>query len=516
MNNETLRAVAQSIVFIPEHYKLVMEDSIPSGAEKRRCFIWENPHNDDERIEIMLDIRTGELHSLDIDETEEAVCADNVSFRLSLDEAKAAAERFLIRHSLIRAGLSLTQIEEGRKHAYFIYRQQVGGIPLPYSGCELRVNEKLAVTRYRSGKDDSDVPVPEWPGEIQHAGLVISEALERTSMKLMLAELSPALHEISESGDGLERLRLVYSPEPELHMIDAVTGNNLFGLEHYRMPASHPIASSAKLHEGAMLPDPSSDAMDIVRFYEERLGISNEHYIREQHGQDRQEIKFFYYDKNLSGEVPLERDERSMDGYMERKWGDKLRRLDAAYMLQLERETFRIIGFMRKGIPAADGEKRAAILTREQCWDKAQQFLSIVFPAYSDFLQLEEREQGSEPDEREFFHLPLFAGGIPVDHERATVSVCKSSGQILLYMGISFELIDQLIGREYSPAIPSAEAKSLYAAHMAAKLRWFQATEDGPPSYRLIYDVKAGEGRRLIYVDACTGELIWERALRKR
>lgn len=61
INKDKLRVIAKTIVSIPEHYVLEMEDSIPKGNEQERCFIWEDSENRDNKIEIALDLTSGQL-----------------------------------------------------------------------------------------------------------------------------------------------------------------------------------------------------------------------------------------------------------------------------------------------------------------------------------------------------------------------------------------------------------------------------------------------------------------------
>lgn len=510
---ERLRTFAESIMNIPEHYRLEMEDSIPHGAEKYRWFIWENPSNDEESIEIMLDLNTGELHSLRMERAEQEATHTAVNVKPSIDEMKAAAERFLAKHAKESDAYRCVNVEEGGRNTYFTYRMEIGGIPLPDTGCDITVNVALEVTRYQSDSEYSDISMPQWPSSIVDAEYVKEDALRHAKMELSIALLSPELYEI-ESSEA--QYRLVYVPTPELHMIDAQTGSNLFDPEHYTMPLCYPIEPKvSNIHKGLSLPDGAKDAYSLLSFCEKLLNIDAGQYSREE-AIDDEEAKVFYYLKTDGEAKESKQQSLSADSYMDRKWGDKLRRLEAEIILNLELSTGRLTSMMRKRKEASDETSANYMLSREQCWEKAQQFLSSVFPEYADYLQLEVKEAENEPDEREFFYLPLYVDGIPVHHERITLSVCKLSGHILMYMGSSYALIECLRKGQYHPVIDADQAFKLYKNHVTANLRWFLDELDKLPKYRLIYDVEARNAQRLRFIDARTGELIRDRAMKRK
>jgi hypothetical protein len=128
---EKLQTKAKAIVVIPEHYRLEMEDNTPKGDEKERSFIWEDPENDDCKIEVTLDLETGHLMRLDID----MEAKDMVGHDSSAEEARLIADAFLLKHLPNHAAFTWVNIEEIRNVRFITYREEVGGLPLPDAGC---------------------------------------------------------------------------------------------------------------------------------------------------------------------------------------------------------------------------------------------------------------------------------------------------------------------------------------------------------------------------------------------
>ncbi|RXT00081.1 hypothetical protein EIZ39_26015 [Ammoniphilus sp. CFH 90114] len=116
-------------------------------------------------------------------------------------------------------------------------------------------------------------------------------------------------------------------------------------------------------------------------------------------------------------------------------------------MVHQEKKTGRLVGFHRMGSAKAG----LASLRREQCWRKAEQFLRIVFPDYVNYLQIEIDKERSdeEPRDREFFYLPVYIDGVPVNHERVTISISTSTGEICTYRSVSYEMIQELSRRSF-------------------------------------------------------------------
>ncbi|GAB6931022.1 hypothetical protein JCM10914A_50050 [Paenibacillus sp. JCM 10914] len=191
-------------------------------------------------------------------------------------------------------------------------------------------------------------------------------------------------------------------------------------------------------------------------------------------------------------------------------------------MIQIDKLTGRVESYHNN---RTDQEGKVTY-TREQCWNRAEVFLQRVFPEYAEYLQLEvertvmdaheEELEETELNDREWFFLPLFIDQYRVKLERASIIVCKITGEVLLYRGVSMELIRELKACRFEVVISSEEALSRYVDQLEVDLKWFY--DDRTRSYRLIFDpiltpketkVAHETQRTLEYIDAKSGELIW-------
>ena len=120
-----------------------MEDN--TRDEQERSFIWEEPGKDDCQIEITLDIETGLLISLDIHK----VAKDSVDQASSLQEERAVADAFLVKHTPDYGAFTWVNSEEKGNLRFITYREEVGGLPLPDTGCRMTLDSGLNVIRYQ-------------------------------------------------------------------------------------------------------------------------------------------------------------------------------------------------------------------------------------------------------------------------------------------------------------------------------------------------------------------------------
>lgn len=535
VNYGELRTKAEAIVQIPEHYRLAMEDN--THDEQERSFIWEDPGKDDCQIEITLDIETGHLISLDV----QREAKDSGYQASSAEEARAITDAFLEKHTPDYSTFSWVNSEEKGNLRFITYREEVGGLPLPDTGCRMTLDGGLNVIRYQLERSRRrTVSKPEWPGSIVDVETVRQQVLKNMRMELTIVALYLPMYEREEAEP---EYRLVYEPIPGHRLIDAITGSDLFGLEHYVMPPSHPIApmeadesNESMLVEGASdldemptsgetltsgkqlkLKDLRAGSIKDVATLELELGIDPEFYLLEKSKDDGDLIKMVYKFRAEVDEEP-EPEALSVDAYFIHKWSDSLRNLEAPFMIQIEKSTGRLVGFHR-----SEREKEAApSLTRKQCWEKVEQFLQQMFPDYTSYLQIEvdQEDMDRRPREREFFHLPVYIGNIPVNHERVMLSVSTSTGKIWVYRGVSYEMIRELEERNSPyPTLTAERAFDLYSEYVRFRLRWFiNIKDENQPVYRLVYEpitsrrdeftLGAGHNRGLRYIDAYSCELI--------
>ncbi|MBS5914838.1 DUF4901 domain-containing protein [Paenibacillus macerans] len=502
-----LRQIAQTIAAVPPHYRLEMEDSVPQEEERERCFIWEDPGDEEQQIEVSLDIATGVLTRLSINGPEGDNGAETASLLADEDKlklAKKAADAFVAEYHPEPGKLTFCETMKRRIPYTFAYRQEALGLPLPETGCELTVDHRFNVTRYRlEGRLDKTIPIPGRPEAIAPEAQVLEDHKQRLRMNPIILNLHPSIYEIK--GSESEYL-LVYEPEPDHALIDAATGRDLFGPDHYVLPPSRPLSSSENIMQAPPLSEES---------WEQRLGIDMNRYVLEKCSDDEERITRIYQLKTQE-EEEVERDPLSAEGYMERKWGDKLRFFrKASIMVQVEKSTGRLVGYHHTGC----GEEGSPALNRAECWEVAERFLRKVFPDYTKYLQLQmdAEDEREEERSREFFYLPVYIGGIPLHLERVTISVCTATKAVCMYMGTSYEMIEALASRQFHPAITPEQAFGLYAGQLKLRLKWFLDRDQETPEYRLVYQSdptaanRRGEKRRLAFIDAVTGEFILRR-----
>jgi hypothetical protein len=488
-----------------------------------RSFIWEDQGKDDCKIEVALDLETGHLVRLDIDMETQYV----VDHNSSAEEARAIADAFLIKHAPEHAAFTWVNIEEKLNFHLITYREEVGGLPLPETGCKIKLDKGLNVIRYRLGRfRQKAVSKPEWPSILVDAETVRQQVLSDLRMELTIVTLYPSMFEM----EGTEpEWRLVYEPVPAFRLIDAVTGSDLFGLEHYMMPPSRSIApletdrSNEPLKVGTgrveLKPDdPCAGLINDSTAWEMQLGIDPKLYMLEKSKDDGERIIKLYKPKEEAEEGSVG-EALSADAYMKRKWGNPLRNLEASFMIQVEKSTGRLVGFHRN----EREEEAVPSLSRKQCWEKAEQFLQGVLPEYASYLQIEvdQEDMDMEPLHRELFHLPVYIGNTPVNHERVMLSVSTLTGKICVYRGVSYEMIRKLTECDFYPTLTPEQAFDRYCEHVRFGLRWFKNSYEEPPVYRLIYEptnatgrddcpLESGSNRKLRYIDAYNGEPIWE------
>ena len=65
-------------------------------------------------------------------------------------------------------------------------------------------------------------------------------------MRLVFVDLTYSSCEY-ESGEEVKGYQLVYEPEPSHAFIDASTGKDLFGLDHYKLPSAVAVERSKKV-----------------------------------------------------------------------------------------------------------------------------------------------------------------------------------------------------------------------------------------------------------------------------
>lgn len=385
---------------------------------------------------------------------------------------------------------------------YISYRQETGGLPLPFSGCDCTVDTDGNITDFKNyGRKN----IPAWPASIVDVKTVKQQILKDLSMKLSITLLHPSMHEFKDM-----EYRLVYEPMPYTRFFDAITGRDLFEPDHYVMPHSHPVRPPQQAQE--------QEDDNIEKLF----GIDPHLFVLVQEKEDEEVINYVWEKKEHAHQLSALIEDCSIDTYLHKK-APNLWLLDNSIMAVVEKSTGRLLQLRKDN--TCEGNLS---LSRDECLEKALHFLQRVFPDYSHYLHLqlsEEQEAGKQPD-REFFYFDVYIHGVPVSLEIVMVSVHTATGEIGIYSGVSFEMISMLAGRNFHPRLTEQEALKIYTEQLDVKIAWFERREEDPPGYQLIYRPTTskdqtpcppdfGERREVRYVDACSGELIRSKVMKR-
>lgn len=521
MDWEQLRRLAENYAEAPANFELVMEDSIPKENAMYRVFVWENPENREETIEVELDLHSKEILRLQMYKQAEPSSLNSPSIESAEVRAQEMLERYLIEPNRYMLN-ELKYIEDKVK---VDYRLQIGGLPLPHTGCELILTRDLELVRFRfEGNKDIPELLPHWPLKVIEPDIIRANLLSSIDMELSLRYFYPTLYDYQGSDS---EFRLVYTAVPERQFICADTGADLFDEDHFRFPRSEPMIQAREefLFNAESHCESVSDSIDsVLKKWEERLGIDLSYFERDEVKEEEGEIRCLYTLRNQSRERYQDLSHESYpfqaDAYLKHKWGNILDRMFYSCKLSMDAGTGSLLSFQAFD-KEEDTESIQETLSRSGCRKIAEQFLADVFPNYGTYLHREVDNDfvDGERRKKEFFFFPLFISGIPVSHEQVTVVVNTRNGRINGYRGLSPHLISELMSLEHQPKLSAEEAFQRYRQQMDVQLKWFLHTvPSGKKEYRLVYENVVKYMReseilqaRSVFIDASTGEWIYRK-----
>ncbi|AIQ47050.1 hypothetical protein R70723_15040 [Paenibacillus sp. FSL R7-0273] len=503
INKDILRAKAMEMFAIPGHYRLVAEDDTPAGQPVNRTFVWEDPESPETAVEIGLDLATGALVNADV---KTLFCKGFLSQAAvsSPELAREMADGFVAHY--VREADHYSWIETLHSTGYrFAYREEAGGLPLPYTGCEIVLDQQMENIRYRYHRRVA--PLPEWPSRILQQHLIMDQILDQSRMELQIAAI-PA-----QSGDMEAEFRLVYQLLSGMWLIDAVTGEDLYGAEHYALPPSYPLIPGNS--ENTRVKSESNALLNISE-WENLLGIAPNELVLDKTEDD----ECLYLTYNLISMKPAgpESTTLSLHNYLNNKWAETVKQRKAPYRLEIEKTTGMLLRFHRY---ETGRQPQSGSLGRKECWQKAERFLGSVFPEYAAWLRLEEPADADHSEERssELFCLPVYRGDTPAQGELVMVNVNTSTGQVSHYKGTSGLMLQQLKQVSLHPELSPDEALEACKNSLELELKWQRMTDldNNQFCYRLIYGLSALQDKdgsqaagiqKQRYVDALTGALV--------
>lgn len=465
MHKDKLKERALSIVPLPSHYKLIIEEY---SNDEIVIFSWANEQQD-ESLTVELDY-TGNLIYLSNENNDSVFEANS----LSIDEKRRCAEQFLLNHyPSALEDLTFSKVEELSRVDRFYFEQFVMDLPLEHAGSFIDVDAlgNIVGFRYNGVKISPKIP----------SSLVSKEALmdyvrNALSLQLVLTKLSRDVYNVKN-----DRLHLVYQVNSFLHFKADALEPTLTIIRDENEPECY-----------AALPPLPTNMIANEFTNEEIIGITDElELIRE---------------VDMGPEI----------GIVWRKRDWKMREQDLSmnsFFKMRSEDTVKAIVSKKTGKIRSFGWLHERLgnlqLTQEACYQKAIDFLMKLIPDYYPYLQRlirEDEEEGESEKESFIFHIH-YSQGISI-LDMVIVVVNRTTGQIDYYSGPNFDL-DELSQIPIKPAISTEEAYRRFLENVDFQLVWDKNYDEEIESYQLVYQACDRHTRSPIrYIDATTGEVI--------
>ncbi|MGG2095368.1 YcdB/YcdC domain-containing protein [Bacillus sp. S13(2024)] len=489
MNQVDRKRVQQvaHIVEIPHDYTLVVDDE--KVNEDVHLLWWEKQGNPEEYIQACLRKETGELMELSIHK-------ECVQKRLSVSEeqGKSIADAFLQQHAPhTYKECTIIYINERKKSIVFEYRQEVNGYSLPRTGFVVEVDVDGNVIKFRN---EGIKEKPMWPSSIVEKESVTRQLKQRQSMEPVFTQLSNSLFEW-EDGEIEEGYYLVYEPIPAHAFIEVHTGEDLHDRSHY-------VIETRELP--ALSEEPQLEA-NI-----ERLFHIDKNVMKKVHEEERETEKIIILAKLPDKQESAEEYDKSFDAYWKKHF--HMFQYETSITVKMDKETNELLGYYERG-----NHQGKPVLTREQCFEKALQFLGKVFPNYEQHLRVWSNQDDPDEEDPGHFNFYVYVNGVRIEGELVRVIVDGETGDIRTYSGTSQSLIQKLLTYDKEVKVSEEQALEQYCQSLRAELRWFEDVEQEPPQYQLVYRQTTAEyngdysdRREIRYIDASTGKAIWWKA----
>ncbi|HDR7911122.1 TPA: DUF4901 domain-containing protein [Bacillus wiedmannii] len=481
------------MIDISDDYRLVVDDQ--EGVDDPYHLLWWEHKEDEERtIQITLNRHTGNLIEFSIDDKKYFSSGKEA---IGENKAREIANAFLKKYTKegyeFYTYVTVKDDRRGRKEVN--YMQEVNGYPLPNTGCIVHVHSSGEVVHFYYNGQKAIQEKPLWPNEIVEKNIVLENLKDRQDMRLVFVDLtfSSCKYESGEEGTGYH---LVYEPEPSHAFIDASTGEDLFEPEHYKWP---PTIAVEKPKKGSR----QDNIFDLLDWDKESFTK-----VAETENEDGVRMKFVPKEE-------LQKQKEEKNPYLMNEFFKKhlpMLKYNNLIGITVDKCTNELIGFIK----LTDDKEVKKILSREECLQKALQFLEQVIPDVTQYLRLwEEREEAEDGIER--FTFSVYVNGIPAEYKQFMVNINVENGAVVHYSGESSNLIKELLTYETTPKVKKEKALAIYRGSMRVNLEWFLENDVGETNYVLLYKQTTDENykesfdcsREIRYIDAHTGEKIW-------
>ncbi|MFB6727081.1 YcdB/YcdC domain-containing protein [Bacillus mobilis] len=481
------------MIDIPDDYRPVVDDQ--EGVDDPYHLLWwEHKANKEKQIRISLNRHTGNLIEFSIDD-ENYFSSDKEA--IEGIKARELANAFLKKYT--KEGYEfytyVTVKDDRRGQKEVNYMQEVNGYPLPNTGCVVRVHPSGNVVHFRYNGQKAIEKKPLWPSEIIEENVVLENLKARQDMRLVFVDstFSSCKYESGEEGTGYH---LVYEPEPSHAFIKASTGKDLFGPDHYKLPSTVAVEKPKK----------GSKQYDIF----DLLDWDKESFTKVAETENDYEIRMKFVPKE-----ELQKQKEEKNPYLMNEFFKKhlpMLKYNNLIGITVDKYTNELIGFIK----LTEDKEVKSILSREECLQKALQFLEQVIPDVTQYLRLwEEREEAEDGIER--FIFSVYVNGIPAEYKQFMVNINTENGAVMHYSGESSNFIKELLTYETTPKVKKEKALEIYRGAMRVHLEWFLENDIEETNYELLYKQTTDENykesfncsRELRYIDAYTGEKIW-------
>ncbi len=483
------------IMDIPDDYRLVVDDQ--EGVDDPYHLLWWEHKGDGERtIQITLNRHTGNLIDFRI-EDEKAFSSGKEA--IEENKAREVANTFLKKYT--KEGYEfytyVTVKDDWRGWKEVNYMQEVNGYPLPNTGCVVQVHPLGDVMHFHYNGQKAIEKKPLWPSDIVEENVVLENLKARQDMRLVFVDLTHSSCEY-ENGEEVKGYHLVYEPDPSHAFIKASTGKDLFGPEHYKLPATVVVE---KIEEGKR----QDDIFELFDWDKESFAKVDE-------TENDNEIRMKFV---LKEELQKQKEEKNP--YLMNEFFKKhlpMLKYNNLVSVTIDKLTNELTGFIK----LTDDKEVKQILPREECLQKALQFLEQVIPGITQYLRLwEEREEAEDGIER--FIFSIYINDIPAEYNQFMININAENGAVMHYSGESSNFIKELLTYETTPKVTKEKALEIYRGAMRVHLEWFLENEVEETNYELLYKQTTDENhkesfdcsREIRYIDAHTGEKIWSK-----
>jgi len=464
LQKDKLKLRALSIVPLPSHYKLIIEEY---SEDERVMFSWATEQQD-ESVTVELDC-SGNLIYLSIEKNDSVSEANS----LSIDEKRRGAEQFLLSHyPSALEDLTFSKAKELSRVDRFYFEQIVMDLPLEHAGCFIDVDAFGNIVGFRY---DGVKTSPKIPSKLVSKEALMEHVRNTLVLQLVITKLSRDVYNVKKDG-----LHLVYEVHSFFNFKADALDPTLTIIHDENEPESN----------AALPPLPDNFIVNEVT-NEEIIGITDElELIREV--DTGPELGIVWRKRNWE----MKEKDLSMNSFFKMQSEDTVK----AFISKKTGE-IQSFGWMHE----RSGNLQ---LNQEACYQKAIDFLQKVIPDYYPYLQrLIRGDEEEDERESESFIFHAHYQGISIA-DMVIVVVNRSTGLIDYYSGLNFEL-EEISQMPTVPAISMEKAFLQFLENVDFQLVWDKNYDDEIESYQLVYQACDRHTRSPIrYIDATTGEII--------